>query len=176
MTDGAALLVRATRLRQPGPYQLQAAIAWEHDRAPDHDATDWPRIAELYGALAAILPSPVVELNRAVAVAMADGPAAGLELVDRLAATGALDGYHHLHATRADLLRRSGRLPEAADAYRRALGLVDNRAEREFLEGRLRHVTAAARTEGEGGAGAEVLGESAGGGRLPGGSARPPAC
>jgi RNA polymerase sigma-70 factor (ECF subfamily) len=140
VAEGAALLVRASRLRQPGPYQLQAAIAYEHDRAADDAATDWPRIAELYGALAAILPSPVVDLNRAVAVAMADGPAAGLDRVDALVAAGALDGYHHLYATRADLLRRLGRLSEAADAYRQALALVDNQAEREFLERRLREV------------------------------------
>jgi RNA polymerase sigma-70 factor (ECF subfamily) len=172
VAEGAALLVRVARLRQPGPYQLQAAIAWEHDRAPDADATDWHRIAELYAALASVAPSPVVELNRAVAVALADGPEEGLELVDGLAATGTLDGYHHLHATRADLLRRLGRRADAAGAYRQAIELVDNQAEREFLEGRLREVTAA---HGEGGAGAEEPGESAGGGRLPGGSARPPA-
>ena len=152
VAEGANVLVRAARRHRPGPYQLQAAIAWEHDRASEPEATDWSRIAELYGALAAIAPSPVVELNRAVAVAMADGPAAGLSRVDALAATGVLDAYHHLHATRADLLRRLGRQVDAAAAYRRALELVDNQPEREFLERRLLDVTAMA---GEGRAGAE---------------------
>jgi RNA polymerase sigma-70 factor (ECF subfamily) len=135
--EGEAVLDAAARRARPGPYQLQAAIAWEHDRAADPSATDWRRIAGLYANLAALTGSPVVELNRAVAVAMADGPAAGLALVDRIDAAGTLDGYLHLHTARADLLRRLGRAAEAAAAYRRALDLVDNAAEREFLRDRL---------------------------------------
>src|SRR5205807_4225722 len=100
-------------------------------------ATDWSQIAQLYRTLARVAPSPVVELNRAVAVAMADGPAAGLALVEALAETGELDGNHLLHATRADLLRRLGRHAEAASCYRQALALVGNDTEREFLSTRL---------------------------------------
>jgi RNA polymerase sigma-70 factor (ECF subfamily) len=118
-----------------GPYRIQAAIAACHDTAPTAADTDWPTIAALYGELARLLPSPVVELNRAVAVAMADGPAAGLVLVEGLA--GRLDGYHLLPATRADLLRRLGRTDEAARAYREALELAPTDAERRFLAGRL---------------------------------------
>ena len=136
------MLVAADRLDRPGPYQLQAAITWEHARAADPVATNWHRIADLYATLAAITRSPVVELNRAVAVAMAEGPAAGLALVDRLAGGRVLDGYQHLHATRADLLRRLGRLDEAAAAYRRALALADNRPSGELLGRRLAEVGA----------------------------------
>ena len=118
-----------------GPYRIQAAIAACHDTAPTAADTDWPTIAALYGELARLVPSPVVELNRAVAVAMADGPAAGLVLVEGLA--GRLDGYHLLPATRADLLRRLGRTDEAARAYREALELAPTDAERRFLAGRL---------------------------------------
>jgi RNA polymerase sigma-70 factor (ECF subfamily) len=125
----------ALALRAPGPYQLQAAIAALHARAPRPDDTDWPQIATLYGALAATGRSPVIELNRAVAVAMADGPGAGLPLIDALA--GDLESYHLFHAARADLLRRLERGDEAAAAYRRALELVTNPAERDFLQGRL---------------------------------------
>jgi RNA polymerase sigma-70 factor (ECF subfamily) len=117
-----------------GPYQLQAAIAACHDRAPRPEDTDWPGIASLYDELEHIRPSPVVALNRAVAVAMADGPDAGLRLLDPLA--NDLDRYHHFHAARADLLRRAGRGTEAADAYDRALALVGNDAERRYLERR----------------------------------------
>src|SRR6185369_2949469 len=113
------------------------AIAACHAVAPDTDATDWPQIAGLYGELTRWTPSPVVELNRAVAVGMADGPAAGLALVDALAATGALAGYHLLPATRADLLRRLDRPAEAADEYRVALAQVSNEAERTYLARRL---------------------------------------
>jgi len=120
-----------------GPYQLQAAIASLHDEAPTSAATDWAQIAALYRILGEMLPSPVVELNRAVAVAMADGPAPGLALVDRLAAGGQLDDYPYLHSTRADLLRRLDRRAEAAAAYRRALELTANAPERAFLEGRI---------------------------------------
>jgi RNA polymerase sigma-70 factor (ECF subfamily) len=135
--EGQALLERAMRMRRVGPYQLQAAIASLHDGAPSADETDWPQIAALYRILGDMQPSPVVELNRAVAVAMADGPAAGLAIVDRIAATGQLDDYPYLHSTRADLLRRLGRRVEAGEAYRRALELTVNTPERSFLEGRL---------------------------------------
>jgi RNA polymerase sigma-70 factor (ECF subfamily) len=133
--EGLATLDNAVALRSAGTYQLQAAIAALHARAPRPEDTDWPEIAGLYTALAARNPSPVVRLNRAVAIVMADGPGAGLPLVDELATE--LDGYHLFHATRADLLRRLGRRDEADDAYRRALDLATNPAERRFLEGRL---------------------------------------
>jgi RNA polymerase sigma-70 factor (ECF subfamily) len=133
--EGVAVLDDALELRAPGPYQLQAAIAALHAQAPRPDDTDWPQIASLYGALTTATPSPVVELNRAVAVAMADGPGAGLPLVEALA--GDLDHYHLFHATRADLLRRLERREEAGAAYRRALALVTNPAERDFLQRRL---------------------------------------
>ena len=132
---GRRTLDRAVELRAPGAYQLQAAIAAMHARAPRPEDTDWPEIASLYTALAARNPSPVVSLNRAVAIAMADGPGTGLPLVDELA--DELDTYHLFHATRADLLRRLGRDAEADAAYRRALELATNPAERRFLEGRL---------------------------------------
>jgi RNA polymerase sigma-70 factor (ECF subfamily) len=103
-------------MRRPGPYQLQAAIAAVHDEAPTADSTDWAQIAGLYGALAERAPSPVVELNRAVAVAMVDGPDRGLAIVERLAADGELDDYQFLHGARADLLRRLGRTTRAATA------------------------------------------------------------
>jgi RNA polymerase sigma-70 factor, ECF subfamily len=125
----------------PGPYQLQAAIAACHARAARAEDTDWAAIARLYGLLARVVPSPVVELNRAVAVGMADGPAAGLALADELVASGKLAGYHLLPATRADLLRRLGRRTEAAEAYRDALGLAATDAERRYLERRLTEVT-----------------------------------
>ena len=133
--EGVAVLDRAIAMRSPGAYQLQAAIAALHAQAPRPEHTDWPQIASLYGALAELDPSPVVELNRAVAVAMADGPRAGLALVEPLEA--ALDHYHLFHATRGDLLRRLERADDAAAAYRRALELTENPAERTFLQGRL---------------------------------------
>jgi RNA polymerase sigma-70 factor, ECF subfamily len=126
-----------TLRRPPGPYALQAAIAAVHAQAPRAEATDWRQIALLYDELGRVLPTPVVTLNRAVAVAMADDPAAGLVLVDALAAGGALDDYHLLHAARADLLRREGRMAEAATAYARALELATNAPERRFLARRL---------------------------------------
>ncbi len=138
--EGLATLDRALAARRPGPYQLQAAIAALHARAPRPEDTDWPQIASLYGALTQMTASPVVELNRAVAVAMADGAERGLPLVEALSSK--LDGYHLFHSARADLLRRLGRRAEAADAYRRALELVPNLAERAFLERRLSEVTA----------------------------------
>jgi RNA polymerase sigma-70 factor (ECF subfamily) len=122
-----------------GTYQLQAAIAACHDRAPRPEDTDWAQIASLYDELQRVRPSPVVALNRAVAVAMADGPDAALRLLDPLADD--LDRYHHFHAARADLLRRAGREPEAADAYDRALALVGNDAERRYLERRRAAIT-----------------------------------
>ena len=138
--EGTALLERVLRWRRPGPYQIQAAIAACHTVAPTAEATDWTQIAALYGELLRFVPSPVVQLNRAVAVAMADGPAAGLTLVDELAASGALDGYYLLPATRADLLRRLSRPAEAAASYRAALDLAPTDAERRFLARRLAEV------------------------------------
>ena len=133
--EGLAVIDEAVGLRRPGPYQVQAAIAALHARAPRPEDTDWPQIAALYGGLQAMTPSPVIQLNRAVAVAMADGPDAGLALMEPLA--DALDRYHLFHSSRADLLRRSGRANESKAAYRRALELATNPAERRFLEGRL---------------------------------------
>jgi RNA polymerase sigma-70 factor, ECF subfamily len=121
----------------PGPYQLQAAIAACHATAKSIEATDWPVIVHLYDELLALAPSPVVRLNRAVAVAMVDGPAAGLALVEELAASGELAGYHLLPATRADLLRRQGSAGRAAEAYREALELAPTDAERAYLTARL---------------------------------------
>lgn len=124
----------------PAPYALQAAIAAQHCRAARADETDWREILRLYELLEAVQPSPIVSLNRAVAVAMADGPRPALALIDALAATGDLDGYHLLHAARADLLRRLGSNAEAAQSYARSLELVTNDSERRFLERRLREV------------------------------------
>ncbi len=135
--EGRGLLDRAMRMRRVGTYQLQAAIAALHDDAASVDETDWPQIAALYRILGDMTPSPVVELNRAVAVAMADGPAAGLVIVERLVADGHLDAYPYLHAARADLLRRLDRRADAAAAYRRALELTANAPERAFLERRI---------------------------------------
>jgi RNA polymerase sigma-70 factor (ECF subfamily) len=134
--EGVRLIARAMRLGSAGPYLLQAAIAAEHARAASAAETDWARIAALYGALVEAHPSPVVELNRAVALAMAEGPERGLDLVEPL--SDQLDGYYLLHTTRADLLRRLGRDADAAAAYRRALELAGNPVERSFLERRLR--------------------------------------
>ncbi len=139
--EGAALVDRALRMSRPGPYQLQAAIAALHDDAATPSDTDWPQIVALYTALASLEPSPIVELNRAVAIAMADGPAAGLARIDQIAATGILDEYPYLHSSRADLLRRLGEREAAATAYRRALELTENAAERRFLAKRLAEVT-----------------------------------
>ncbi len=141
IAEAIALLDRALRRGHPGAYQVQAAIAAIHAEAADAATTDWPQIAGLYAQLARMTPGPVVELNRAVAVAMADGPAAGLALVDRLAVSGALADYHLLPATRADLLRRLDRRDEAADAYRQALAIVTTDAERRYLTRRLGEVS-----------------------------------
>jgi RNA polymerase sigma-70 factor (ECF subfamily) len=142
--EATALLEAALRRGEPGPYQVQAAIVACHATAPDAADTDWHEIAGLYRALGKMTGSPVVELNRAVAVAMADGPAAGLAIVDELDAGGALASYHLLPATRADLLRRLGRNAEAADAYRAAAALATTDAERRYLNRRCADVTAAA--------------------------------
>jgi RNA polymerase sigma-70 factor (ECF subfamily) len=133
--EGLALIDAAVELRRPGPYQVQAAIAALHARAPRPEDTDWPQIATLYRGLKGMWPTPVIELNRAVAIAMADGPDAGLALMEPLA--GELDRYHLFHAARADLLRRSGRSSEAVVAYRRALDLATNAVECKYLRGRL---------------------------------------
>ena len=122
----------------PGPFAVQAAITAAHCRAGRFDDTDWPQILGLYDLLERLQPSPIVSLNRAVAVAMVSGPRQALELIDELA--GELDGYHLLHSARADLLRRLGSRADAAAAYQRALGLVSNDSERRFLERRLRAV------------------------------------
>jgi RNA polymerase sigma-70 factor (ECF subfamily) len=141
IAEGCEVLERALKFRRAGPYQVQAAIAACHAQAADAAATDWAQIAGLYAALADMVPSPVIELNRAVAVAMADGPEVGLRLVDDLDASGALAGYHLLHATRADLLRRLGRNDEAATAYRAALDLATADTERRYLQRRLSEVS-----------------------------------
>lgn len=125
----------------PGPFALQAAIAALHCQAKRAEETDWPQIVGLYDVLERVQPSPVVSLNRAVAVAMVEGPQAGLRLIGKLAASGDLDEYHLLHAARADLLRRAGSSSEAATSYRRALALVTNESERRFLDRRLRQVS-----------------------------------
>ena len=134
---GQASLAQALALGQPGPYQVQAAIAGLHATATSWDETDWPAIASLYLRLTQLQPSPVVELNRAVAVSMSEGPEAGLAILDRLAEGRELDDYRYLHAARADLLRRLDRLDEAMDAYERALALGGSEAEQEFLRSRL---------------------------------------
>ncbi len=133
---GLGWLDRAGLLASSGPYQLQAAIAACHARAASWEATDWPRILDLYIALAEVAPSPVVELNRAVAIGLAHGPSAGLAALDAIEAS-ALRGYHLLPAARADFLRRLGRWAEAADEYRVALGLADNVREQRFYAARL---------------------------------------
>jgi len=140
IAEGDAILERALRMRRPGPYQVQAAIAACHATATSPDETDWLQIAALYGELARLAPSPVVELNRAVAVGMADGPQAGLGLVDALLESGELADYHLLPAVRADLLQRLGRTAEAAASYREALALAPTASERTHLERRLAEV------------------------------------
>ncbi|HEY7431620.1 MAG TPA: sigma-70 family RNA polymerase sigma factor [Streptosporangiaceae bacterium] len=142
ISEGTQLLDRAMGYRRPGPYQLQAAIAACHAAATDASGTDWPQIAALYTALAQHDPSLVVQANRAVAVARADGPAAGLAILDQLPCDSRREGWYLLHACRADLLRRLGRDAEAADAYRAALALGAAPAERDFLSARLAEVAA----------------------------------
>jgi RNA polymerase sigma-70 factor (ECF subfamily) len=137
IADGLAVLDRALSYKRPGPYQIQAAISALHAQASTAAATDWQQIAKLYQRLLASNPSPVVALNHAVAMAMAYGPDAGLHALDRLEISGLLQGYHYLPAARADLLRRAGRLSEAKLAYMAALRLVENAAERLYLDRRL---------------------------------------
>jgi RNA polymerase sigma-70 factor (ECF subfamily) len=143
IAEGLPLLESALRDGANGEYAIQAAIAALHARAQRAPDTDWPQIARLYGVLSQKYPSPVVQLNRAAAVAMAEGPARGLQLITELEALGELPGYHLLPAARADLLRRNGRFREAADAYRQALALVANDPERRFLARRLEEMKAA---------------------------------
>jgi RNA polymerase sigma-70 factor, ECF subfamily len=139
IAEALPLVVEALR-GGPGPFALQAAIAALHCQAARAEDTDWPQILRLYDVLERVQPSPIVSLNRAVAVAMVEGPQPALAIVDSLAASGDLDGYHLLHAARADLLRRAGASVAAAESYTRALALVINGSERRFLERRLREV------------------------------------
>ena len=140
IAEGSALVERALRSRRFGPYTLQAAIAAVHAEAPTAGATDWAQIVGLYDVLLRADPSPVVELNRAVAVAMRDGPEAGLTLIDAILARGELADYHLAHSARADLCRRLGRADEARASYERALALAKQEPERRFLERRLQEI------------------------------------
>jgi RNA polymerase sigma-70 factor (ECF subfamily) len=140
--EGLRALEHALRLRRPGPYQLQAAITALHVEAPDAEATDWAQIAELYGALARVSPSPVVEVNRAVAVGFASGPPAGIALLTPLLGDPRLERYQPLHAAHAELLRRAGDRRGAAIAYEQAIALSANAVERAELEGRLEALNA----------------------------------
>lgn len=144
IAEGVALLDRALAMRRAGPYQIQAAIAALHDEAATAAETDWSEIAALYATLARLAPSPVVQLNRAVAVAMAEGPERGLALLDCCDLPAVLGEYHHFHTARADLLRRLGRWDAASAAYVRALELCENTAERRFLQRRLAELAQAA--------------------------------
>ncbi len=135
--EGLARLERAVRLRRPGEYQLQAAITALQIQAPDADGTDWAQIAELFGALVRLNPSPVIALNRAVAVGLAAGHAAGLALLEPLLGDSTLEHYQPLHAAHAELLRRAGDAAGAARAYERAIALSSNAVERAELERRL---------------------------------------
>jgi RNA polymerase sigma-70 factor (ECF subfamily) len=138
IAEGASLVERAIGSRRFGPYTLQAAIAAVHAESPDAASTDWPQIVGLYDVLFRAAPSPVVALNRAVAVAMRDGPLTGLAIVDGIFARGDLIDYHLAHSARAELCRRLGRIDDARAAYERALSLVQQEPERRFLEKRLR--------------------------------------
>jgi RNA polymerase sigma-70 factor (ECF subfamily) len=140
IAEGKAMLVRALAARRLGAYTLQAAIAAVHADASDATSTDWAQIVALYDVLLRVVPSPVVELNRAVAVGMRDGPEAGLVAVDSVSANGELDGYHLFHAARADLCRKLGRRDEARESYQKALNLTQQEPERRFLEKRLREI------------------------------------
>jgi RNA polymerase sigma-70 factor (ECF subfamily) len=142
IAEGVALVERALRMRRPpGRFALQGAIAAVHAEAAEGGSTDWPQVLALYGELARRDPSPVVALNGAVAAAMVHGPAEGLRLIEDLGRAGPLDGHLPFHAARADMLRRLGRRPEAAEAYGRAVALAENPAERAFLAGRLEEVS-----------------------------------
>jgi len=138
IAEGVSLVERALSSRRFGPYTLQAAIAAVHGEAETADETDWAQIVALYDVLVRADPSPIIELNRAAAIAMRDGPAAGLAIIDAILARGELDGYHLAHSARADLCRRLGRFADARGSYQRALTLVRQDAERKFLERRLR--------------------------------------
>ena len=138
--EGIALVERALTTQRFGPYTLQAAIAAVHADAPTAEATDWRQICALYAALLALQPSPVIELNRAVAVAMHEGPAAGLVLIDAIVARDELPDYHWVPAARADLLRRLGRREESRAAYSQALALAKSGPEIDYLEKRLREL------------------------------------
>jgi len=140
IAEGTTLVERALSSRRFGPYTLQAAIAAVHAEATDAAATDWTQIVALYSLLARAEPSPVVELNHAVAVAMRDGPQAGLTIIDNILARGDLRDYHLAHAARADLCRRLDRKTEARSSYERALALTQLEPERRFLEKRLREL------------------------------------
>ncbi|MDP9939680.1 RNA polymerase sigma factor [Ectopseudomonas alcaliphila] len=142
IAEGEALVLQALHSRRFGPYSLQAAIAAVHAEAASLEETDWVQIVGLYDELLRLHPSPVIELNRAVALAMHDGEQAGLVEIDRLLATGELDGYHLAHAARADLLRRLGRREQAIAAYRQALALAQQGADRQFLQKRLEELGA----------------------------------
>jgi RNA polymerase sigma-70 factor (ECF subfamily) len=137
IAEGAALVQQALSADAVGPYALQAAIAAIHAIAPSFAATDWAQIVNLYDMLLEIIPSPVVEINRAVAVAMQDGPAAGLLLIDTILERGDLADYHLAHAARADLCRRLGKTAEARESYQRAIVLTHQEPQRRFLEKRL---------------------------------------
>ena len=142
IAEGTKLVEAALRMQHVGLYPLQAAIAALHAEAPTFADTDWPQIAALYQELAGLNPSPVVALNHAVAVAMAEGPERSLGMIDQLSSAGELDGYHLFHAARADLLRRLGRRPQAQAAYERALALARNPVEQDYLRRRLTELQA----------------------------------
>jgi len=137
IAEGITLVEKALSSRRFGPYTLQAAIAAVHAEAPTPAATDWSQIVGLYTLLARTTPSPVIELNRAVAVAMRDGPAAGADLIDAILARGDLADYHLAHSARAELCRRAGRTDDARASYQRALALTKQEPERRFLQARL---------------------------------------
>jgi RNA polymerase sigma-70 factor, ECF subfamily len=143
IAEGRRFLDAALRRHQPGPYQVQAAISACHDGAADAGSTDWPQIVALYGQLLKMVPSSVVELNRAVALSMAGGPAEALRAIEALEASGRLDDHHLLYAARADVLRRTGRHDEAAASYRRALQMTKNGSEKRYLARRLMETTSA---------------------------------
>ena len=147
--EGTALIQRTLRASNPGPYQLQAAIAAIHAEAKTPYGTDWRQIVELYDLLLEMNPSPVVELNRAVAIAMAFGPEEGLAVIDRIESSGLLDNYRRLYSARADLPRRLGCFDEAEAAYQKALALCENDVERTFLERRLAETAQGSPSPGE---------------------------
>ena len=147
--EGSALLQAVISTQPRGPYQLQAAIAGQHAEAQTPDDVDWPQIAGLYTALFQLAPTPIVELNRASAIGMAYGPAAGLREIAAIEGLERLDRYHYLHAARADFLRRAGRASEAIQAYKKALSVCANPAESRYLERRIREVLTTTDRQGE---------------------------